>query len=100
MNRIMMIVVATSLCLCVAGCDQNGIDYTTTCDMKKVDGKAVTVTVTLPHPSQNQPATLVLNNREQVQKMIDALESLKVDLELARDQMPTTEPPSPEPVKE
>ena len=93
MNRIKMIVVAACLCL-VAGCEQ-GVDYTTTCDMKKVDGKVISVTVTLPHQKQHQPIELVFTDREQVQQLIDSLESLKIDLEMARDQMPVQEPPTP-----
>lgn len=95
MNRIKMIVVVACLCLCITGCEQ-GMDYTTTCDMKKVDGKVISVTVTLPHQKQTQPAELVFTDREQVQQLIDSLESLKLDLEMARDQMPVQEPPTNE----
>jgi len=85
-------IVIVCLCLCLTGCEIGVVDYTTTCDIKKVDGKADVVTVTLPHPKDTQSTELSLTNRQEVQKMIDALESLKLDLELVIDQMPFPEP--------
>jgi len=85
MRRITFVVCALCL-LTLAGCEE-GMDYTTTCDIKKVDGKANIVTVTLPHHKKSKPTELVFKDRQQVQNMIDALDSLKLDLELARDQM-------------
>lgn len=95
MKRITMCLVALSL-IALSGCAPKGVDYTTTCDILKVDGKVNVVNVNLPKMKNGQN-TITITSREEAQQLIDALESLKIDLEMARDQMPVQEPPQPPP---
>jgi len=78
----------------VVGCDERDNKFTFTCDMQKVDGKVVSLSVTMPYKGM-KPAPLTLNNRKEVQGLIDSLESLILDLELSRDQMAVEEPDVP-----
>lgn len=73
------------------GCDEHRDGFSFSCDMQKVDGKVISLSVTMPY-ERMKPNPLTLDSRENVQKLIDSLESLILDLELARDQMSVKEP--------
>lgn len=80
------------LCCLLAGCQQ--ATYNGTCTIKKADGKATKVTVELPRPANRDRSIFQVENRQDMDKLINGLESLLLDLKSARDQMPVQEPPA------
>lgn len=92
--------IALAFCLCVllAGCQK--ATYNGTCTIEKADGKVTKVTVELPRPQNGDRSRFQVENRDEMDKLINGLESLVLDLKAARDQMPVVEPKPPEPPKE
>lgn len=68
-------------------------DYTGHVTTIKINGVIETVEVQLPFESSRQTRVMELNTREEVDRLVESLKSIIVDLEFARDQMPYIEPP-------
>lgn len=66
------------------------------CTIEKVNGKVISVKVILPNKGGNANAVFECNNRDEMDKIINSLDSILLDLKAAREQMPVVEPP-PEP---
>jgi hypothetical protein len=74
----------------VFGCDKPS--YNGICEITKKDGKVTSMVVTLPRSGQTDVTIIVINNREDADKLVEGLESLALDVKLARDQMAVEEP--------
>jgi hypothetical protein len=83
------------LILCIVFVAVNGCDkpsYNGICDITKKDGKVTSMVVTLPRSGQTDVTRIVINNREDADKLVEGLESLALDVKMARDQMAVEEP--------
>lgn len=74
----------------LVGCDKPS--YNGVCDITKKDGKVTSMVVTLPYNGRIEVTRIVINNREDADKLVEGLESLALDVKLARDQMAVEEP--------
>ena len=74
----------------LVGCDKP--NYNGICDISKKDGKVTSMVVTLPSNGRVDVTRIVINNREDADKLVEGLESLALDVKLARDQMAVEEP--------
>lgn len=79
-------------CLLCVGCSERPFYGKTT--IEKVDGKVVSVRVVLPSGNGDKRETRYdINSRDDMDKLINAMEALLGDLKSARDQMQVVEPP-------
>lgn len=97
MRRIAALALTAAL-FAVTGCKQQD-NYYGTCTIEKVDGRVTTVKIGLPNNHGNTSTTFEVKDRESLDKLITGLESLVLDLKVARDQMKVVEPP-PVPTKQ
>jgi hypothetical protein len=74
------------------GCTPPKRDFIGKSTVERVDGVVTNVRVVLPGKSSEQTAEFNLQSREQLNQLIDSLESLALDLKNARDQMAVIEP--------
>lgn len=75
----------TLLATTESGCDYSEQKFNTNCEVKKSNGKVESVVIEFNN------SYFQLNNRKDCDNMIESLDSLKFDLELARDQMSVDE---------
>jgi hypothetical protein len=86
-------VVFCVLCLLAVGCAEQPFYGKTT--IEKVDGKVVSVRFVLPSADGNRrgETRYEIKSREDMDKLIGAMDALLADLKQARDQMEAVEPP-------
>lgn len=90
MRRIATLILALALVTC--GCQQQPPFYGK-CTIEKIDGKVVSVKLMMPNKHGNQQqAEFNCTTREEMDKLIEGLEGIVLDLKVARDQMPVIEP--------
>jgi hypothetical protein len=80
--------IALLLCLLV-GCDKP--DFGGRCTIEKSDGVVTSVKVNMPHHPSGRHFEFTCTKRKEMDKLIDGLESLILDLKAARDRMPVIE---------
>ncbi len=81
--------------MCLSGCSPAPVYYGKS-TVERIDGKVTSVKVVLPRVGGEQmSATYQLSDRESLDKLIQGLDSLLLDLKMARDQMPVIEPKEP-----
>ena len=92
MRRIATIALTAAM-LALSGCKQPD-NYFGTCTIEKVDGRVTTVKIGLPNNHGSTSTTFEVKDRESLDKLIAGLDSLVLDLKIARDQMKVVEPPA------
>lgn len=75
------------LCVLLCGCDEKK-DFSGTVEVKKINGVATNVVVTLP---QSGRISFDLDKREDVNALILSLETIVVDLKAAREELPMSQ---------
>lgn len=86
-------IAAVACLLVLCGCNANKQPYYGKCTIEKVDGKVVSVKVSMPNRhGTDQNASFEMSDRADMDKLITGLESLLLDLKMARDSMPVVEP--------
>jgi hypothetical protein len=94
MRRIALVAFAALVLVGITGCSKRPVFFGK-CVIEKVDGKVTSVKVVLPSNDNNNEVstTYKMSDRESMNHLIQGLESLLLDLKIARDQMAVVEPP-------
>lgn len=73
-------------------CESRTRNYDTTCTIVKDNGVIKSVKVKLPRGYSSEDGAITINDRDQIDKLIDSLDSLLIELKEARNQIVVVEP--------
>lgn len=91
MRWIVICLVLTILAAAAPGCSEP--DYSGKCVIEKLEGKVVKVNLNFPSRTNSEIAEFEVTDRKTMDRLIENVESLLLDMKEARDQMAVIEPP-------